>query len=126
MKTLSLYFFLCVLLSGCSKNSQSNKDTELPVITLDTPLNNQNFADGQTVTISGAITDNQYIAEVHIVVSDLATGDLRVHAHLYPASTAASFSQDFTVNTGVDYKVEIIVLDRSRNQAVSSVQITCN
>jgi hypothetical protein len=126
MRTLLPYLIVFVSLAGCSKSSSTDKDTESPVITMISPLNNQSFTNGQTVTIAGSITDNKYIAEVHIVVSDLTTGATYVHVHLYPASGSANFNQDFTANTGINYKIQIIAVDRSLNQAVSSVQISCN
>lgn len=126
MKSGLIVILLSVLFLNCSKNSTIAKDTELPVITLDYPHESQVFDDGDTVTISGSITDDKYIAEVHILVTDLNSGATYVHAHLYPATTFANFNQDFVAASGIDYKVELIVLDRSMNQAVASVEIFCN
>jgi hypothetical protein len=126
MKILFVYFILFISVAACSKKSQADNDTELPVITINNPLNNQTFTDGQTVTIVGAVTDNKYIAEVHIHINNVATGVKYLDVHLFPAAAYTAFAQDFTVNSGITYKIEIIAIDRSVNQAISSVQISCN
>jgi hypothetical protein len=126
MRVLLLYCILPLLLSSCSKSSSTEKDSIPPVINMTSPLNNQGFSDGQTVTIAGSITDNKTIAEVHIVVTDGMTGTIYVHAHLYPATGSAVFNQDFTSKAGTSYTIQIIAIDRSLNQSVSSVMVSCN
>lgn len=125
MRILFLYAILLFLCLGCTKSNPADRDTEVPVITITSPLDNQSFVDGQTVTIAGSVTDNKVIAEIHILVSDLTTGQIYVHVHLYPNAGFSNYTQNFTVASGINYKVEIIALDRTLNQAVKSVQVTC-
>ena len=52
-------FLLVVsLLVACSKNN-TIKDNELPVVTITSPNNNQAFSAGETVNITGMLSDNQ-------------------------------------------------------------------
>lgn len=117
---------LIALSVGCSKKSGSEKDTVLPVITISTPLNGQAFTPGQSIPISGTITDNMYIAEVHIHVSNINTGALLMDVHLYPASAGTAFNQSITAVAGINYKIQVIAKDKAVNEARSSVEVTCN
>ncbi len=123
-----LFSFLTVLIKAdaCSKNTTTDKDIEVPAIIITSPLNNQTFANGQTITISGSITDNRTIAEVHIHITDVANGSKYLDVHLYPASGHTDFYQGFMVSSGINYKIQIIAIDRSANQAMSSIQVSCN
>ena len=126
MKRIFSFLTVLILAVACSKNTTTDKDTELPVIIIISPLNNQNFTNGQTVTISGSITDNKIIAEVHIHITDVVTAIKYLDVHLFPTSGYTSFSQNFTVSAGINYKIQVIATDRSVNQSTSSVQISCN
>lgn len=118
--------FLCFLLQACSKNSNSQKDTVDPVITLVTPFTGQTFNPGESIMITGNITDNNYIAEVHIHVSNLNTGALLMDVHLFPAASNTSFNQSIIAASGIHYKIQVIAKDRAVNQAVTSVEVSCN
>ena len=115
-----------ILLGACSKSSSADKDTELPVITISTPSNNPLFNNGQSINITGPITDNTYIAEVHIHVSNTNTGALLMDVHLYPGSNSTTFNQSLTAISGINYKILIIAKDRAVNEARSSVEASCN
>ena len=73
------------MIAGCSKNSTGEKDNVPPVITIISPSNNQVCTPGQLLNITGTITDDNYIAEVHIHVTDLSTGVKYLDVHIYPA-----------------------------------------
>lgn len=115
-----------ILFLSCSKNSDDEKDNVLPVITISTPGAGQNFTAGQPIQITGTITDNNYIAEVHIHVSNINTGALLMDVHLYPAAASANFNQSITAATGVSYKIQVIAKDKAVNEARSSVEVSCN
>jgi len=63
------YFVLVLtfVFVACSRDD-SEKDNELPVITISSPDNNQVFDAGATVTISAIVADNKKVGElpVHI------------------------------------------------------------
>jgi hypothetical protein len=116
-----------VLLMSCSKKSSTVNDNELPVISLTTPSINQTYTAGEAINITGTVSDNNSIAEVHIHVTNVATGIKYLDVHLYPGSSSTSFSNhDIMAAAGIAYKVEIIAIDRAVNEAISSVQVSCN
>jgi len=103
-----------------------DNDTTPPVITINTPLSGHVYTPGQSIAISGAITDDKYIAEVHIHVSNLNTGTLLMDVHLYPAGTSSAFNQSITAASGINYKIQVIAKDRGVNETRSSVEVSCN
>jgi Bacterial Ig domain len=123
MKTI-LSFLIVIVLFGCSKNSATEKDTMLPVITFTSPTNGQNFTAGQTIQITGTITDDKFIAEAHIHVTNTNTGALLMDVHIYPNGSTATFSQPLTATAGVNYKIQIIAKDRAVNESRSSVEVS--
>lgn len=128
MKTRQLLIaVILVLMVSCSKKSSAVNDTELPVITLVTPIINQSYTAGQAINITGTVTDNNSIAEIHIHVTNVADGMKYLDVHLYPGNASTAFSNhDLTTVAGITYKVEIIAIDRAVNEAISSVQVSCN
>lgn len=115
-----------ILLAACKKDKAAAKDTELPVIIINSPVGNQVFTAGLPIIISGSITDNNYIAEVHIHVSNTNTGALLMDVHLYPAANSATFNQSITAAAGVNYKIQVIVKDKAVNEARSTVEVSGN
>ena len=112
MKTI----FACIgaiLLLGCSKKSTAEKDTVYPVITFTTPTNGQNFTPGQAIQISGSITDDKFIAEVHIHVTNINTGALLMDVHLYPNGSATTFNQSIAAVAGINYRIQVIAKEGS-------------
>ncbi len=126
MKLLFSGIALLLLITGCSKNSADEKDNVLPVITITSPVNGQTFTNGEIINITGTITDDKYIAETHIHVTNNSTGNLLMDVHLYPASASASFNQSFTATAGINYKIQVIAKDRAVNEARASVEVSCN
>lgn len=115
---------LLLILHGCTKKS-IEKDTILPVITIATPAAGQTFTPGQSILISGSITDNVYIAEAHIHVSNSNTGALLMDVHIYPAAASAVFNQSITASAGITYKIQVIAKDKAVNEARATVEVSC-
>jgi len=127
MKLIFISLLLMSILSGCSKKSGTEKDTILPVITISNPAAGGTFTAGELIQINGTITDDKFIAEVHIHVTNTNTGVKLLDVHLYPAGNTTVFSnQSLTAVAGVNYKIQVIATDRSVNQSVSSVEVPCN
>ena len=126
MKTLLLLLSVLVTGISCSKEAAAEKDTVLPVITLTSPANGQVFTAGQTIQINGSITDDKFIAEVHIHVSNTNTGTLLMDVHLYPNGSATTFNQPITAVAGVNYKIQVIAKDRAVNEARATVEVSAN
>ncbi|HEV7782763.1 MAG TPA: Ig-like domain-containing protein [Chitinophagaceae bacterium] len=125
MKSLVFIFSLAFLGIGCSKGS-GEKDTVFPVITIDNPVNNQVFNAGDNIPITGTITDDKFIAEVHIHVSNLNTGVLLMDVHLFPNGSSVSFNQFIVASAGFNYKIQVIAKDRAVNQSLLSREVSCN
>ena|ERR1700730_15800413 len=123
----SSFFIGLILLAGCSKNVSGVTDTQLPVITIITPTDGQTFTAGSPMNITGNISDNGTIAEVHVHVTNVTTGTKYLDVHLYPGASTTSFSNhELNAVSGINYKVEVIAIDRGANEARSSVLVSCN
>lgn len=121
------YLFLIAVLPlvlACNKTSPRNNDRESPVVTLTALENNATVSPGLPLNITGSVSDNQYIAEVHIHITNLNTGQLMLDVHLYPAAAQASFSQAFTPQAGQRYRIQVIARDRSVNEGIQTVEIS--
>ena len=127
MKTVIFLLFLSFLLSGasCSK-SKDKTDTTPPFTTINNPLDGQTFTAGQSIPISGTVTDNEYIAEVHIHVTNISTGVLLMDAHIFPAAATHNFNQSITAVSGIHYKIQVVATDREVNEGRSIVTVSCN
>jgi Bacterial Ig domain len=115
------FFLMLLSVSACSKKNDQPADLAKPLITINTPFNGQVFTAGQPIPIAGTITDNQYIAEVHIHVSNNHTGTLLMDVHLYPASASTTFNQSITASTGIEYKIQVIAKDKNVNESNATV-----
>ena len=124
-KLLGGTFFIFIFVA-CSRNETQDTDRELPVITLISPVNNQVFNAGQTITISGTLSDNQKLAEVHVHISNNSTGVLLEDIHRYPAASSYTLNESFIAQSGIPYKIQIIAKDNSANESHSTVQVTVN
>lgn len=115
-----------LLMAGCSKNSDDKKDTEAPAVTLNTPFNNQIFNGSQSINIAGLVTDNKYIKEIHIEVTNLNTAEEYLHVHIHPDSYTSSFNQSFYLQRWTSYKIRVIADDGSSNSTIQKVEVICN
>ena len=111
---------------SCSKNSGSSSDKETPVIQLVSPTNNQVFNPGDNISITGTITDNDHIAELHVHISNNSTGQLLVDIHRYPGAATYALNESFTAQAGIPYKIQIIAVDKSANQKNETVTVITN
>lgn len=116
---------LFLLLAACSKNN-SGKDNQPPIISFVSPANNQVFTGGQTVTINAALSDNKRVAEVHVHISNNTTGALLVDIHRYPNAANYALNESFTAQSGIQYKIQLLVKDNSANENNASVLISAN
>jgi hypothetical protein len=125
MKTIiSFICYLC--LSACGDKNKSEQDTQPPVIIITTPTNNQSFTPGQSIRMTGTITDDKYIAESHIHVTNKITGELLMDVHLYPGASSANFDQSIIAATGKTYKITVTAVDKQVNEGRTSVEVICN
>lgn len=121
-------FLLCIYLlinAGCSK-SKNPKDNQAPVITLNTPIDNQLFTAGQIISITGTVNDNKTIAELHVHVNNNNTSAILLDTHQYPDSPQANFSESLNAVAGIQYRIEILAIDAEVNESRKVIFVTCN
>lgn len=118
----------CLLLvfAACSKSGGSEKDTEAPVVTLNSPANNQTFTGSQNITIAGSVTDNKYIKQIHIEITNLVTAAEFLHVHIHPDAVSFNYNQSFTIQPGISYKIRVTADDASSNSSIKYAEIICN
>ena len=124
-------FILTILLSSltcisCNKKGAGSNDSIQPVITMTDPVNNQVYAAGDMIFIRGAVTDDQFIAEIHIHVSDLNTGALLMDVHRYPAGPGYTLNEFIVASAATDYKIQVIARDRGVNEAITTIFVSGN
>ena len=113
------------VLVACSKDN-GEKDNELPVVTINSPNNNQIFNAGATVTISGTVTDNKKVSELHVHISNSTTGALLIDIHRYPATASYDLNESFQTQGGINYKIQVIAKDNSANENRATVEVSTN
>jgi hypothetical protein len=117
---------LLLIMASCSNKNSSVNDTQAPAITLNSPANNQVFTPGATVSITGNMTDNARISEVHVHVTNNSTGVLLMDIHRNPAAASYSLNESFIAQTGIQYKIQVIAKDNSANEGRASVEVSSN
>lgn len=118
-------FVIAFLLSACGKPA-AEKDKVYPVVSISSPAAGQVFTPGQLIPINAEITDETYIAEVHVHVSNTNNGELLMDVHEYPAGKTGTIRQSITAVAGVNYKIQVIAKDRAVNETRQSVEVACN
>ena len=71
-------------------------------------------------------TDNNKLTELHIHVTNKATGVLLRDIHSYPNQASGSVQDSFTADVGINYIIEIIAKDPDQNLAASKVEVSAN
>jgi len=110
---------LCFI-AACTK-----KDEIAPVITIETPVENQVFAAGQTVTIKANITDNDGVHMIHIIAVD-NTGGHWVHSEEHVDGKSFERVKTFVANAGKKYTISVDATDHDENSASKEIHVTCN
>ncbi len=93
---------------------QEPSDTEYPVITiLSAPTSGQTFPDGETITVTGTVTDNTALGGIYIALvradQDLSDSEINstntiaiLHNHGFDTPTEYGFSATITVGAAQD------------------------
>ncbi len=126
MKKIITSIVLLTFFTNCKRDTNFEKDTQEPIVTITTPTAAQLFTGGQAINITGVVTDNNYISEIHIHVTNITTSSLLVDVHLYPGANTISFSQSLTAVTGARYKILVTAIDKAINEGRSSVEVSTN
>jgi hypothetical protein len=123
MKRFYILLIICIA-GSCTKNNGSASDKELPVIQLLLPANNQVFTAGQPVNINGLITDNGKLAEVHVHIYNNGTGQLLIDINRFPDTGSYTLDETFQSVAGIQYKIQLVAIDKAANQQVTTVFVT--
>lgn len=122
-----LFVIACLLaITACSKSDSNGGDNALPTLMLNTPTNGQVFTGGSAVNITASISDDTRLAEVHVHISDQATGQLLIDIHRYPDAAAYSLNETFQVQSGLSYAINVIAIDRAGKSIGHKVVITAS
>ncbi|MET0461701.1 MAG: Ig-like domain-containing protein [Chitinophagaceae bacterium] len=125
MKTM-VAIMLAIAAMSCSKSNSTGNDDQPPAVIITTPAAHQQFNAGQTVAITGTVTDNKKLAELHVHISNLVTGALLVDIHRYPTTSSYALNETFQVQAGIFYRIQVIAKDNSANEGRASVEISTN
>jgi hypothetical protein len=114
------------LLFGCKKENAGEADTELPVVVINSPSNNQVFSVGEQVTIKATITDNKKLEEIHMELTNTTTGTFITHEHYAPDGVSYMLNKTFTAQLSGTYRIKVEAHDLKGNIAQSFVNISAN
>jgi len=120
MKQILFVLISVAFLAGCSK---SGGDTTKPVVILNTPTGNQEFAAFSTVTISGSIADDDEIHEVHIIVTNVTNSSEVLHVHTHVDAKSYNINEVFTAQAATTYKIHVEADDHVGNTTVIEIQV---
>ena len=120
-KKLTFLITSSILLAACTKRTVAENDNTPPVIAIISPLNNQHFNAGEIIQITAEASDNNKVIELHIHVSNTATGILLRDIHSYPGKSNATAEDSFAAETGVNYTIKILAIDAAQNQSSAEV-----
>jgi hypothetical protein len=126
MKKISL--FACIILIwGCKKNEVPAKP--VPVITVNTPAENQHYIKGDTIRVTGNITCTTELIEVAVHMTNMTTDFEFFHNHFSGVNT---MSYNFESKYGIPdlikatYKIEVEGNDKDGNTATKEITVTVN
>lgn len=98
-------------------------DEMSPAVNITSPADGAHFADGQEVTVTADITDNEEIEEVHFNVTIKSNSEELIHEHYQPNNKTYAFSGKFTVASGVTYHVAVEGVDKAGNATEDEIEI---
>ena len=108
------------VITACSK-----KDEVAPTISITSPLENQVFTAGQTITIRATVTDNESLHMVHVIAVD-NTGGHWVHSEDHIDGKSFDVVKTFVANAGKNYTISIDATDHDDNIATKEISISSN
>jgi len=107
----------------------SPADTIPPELTINSPANDQVFANDSSISVTGRISDNNGLYRGHIRITNDANGDvIKFQAYEIHGITAYNFNISHTVNVSVisNYTVTFWFEDHGYNSVTKSVKIKVN
>lgn len=123
MRQLLFLFIVCGLCASCSKKNDDDKTP--PVVTLNSPTNNQNFAPGE-IKIKAMVTDNAYIGQIHVEIYNGKNDAEITHVHIHPGTTTYALDFPLMLESGINYRIKVVAEDPAQNTSFQQVEISCN
>ncbi|HYE54670.1 MAG TPA: Ig-like domain-containing protein [Chitinophagaceae bacterium] len=120
MKRVYMIVAAAICLAACKKDGG---DGERPFIEITSPLPNEQFNGGETVNVSGSISDNDELREVHVIVTNKSTGAELVHLHQHVNVSLYPINQLFMVQAGVTYTIRVEAYDDAGNHAEAQFDV---
>jgi hypothetical protein len=139
VKNSLLYFLLAIVFTSCSKgggtpandplhNTIDPNDSTFPEVVVNTPTDNQVFASGNVIAVTGKVSDNS-LYRGSISITNDATGfvvkDQAYEIHYIPVYDF-SLSYTASVTTATDFTVTVKFEDHGANQTVKTVKVKVN
>lgn len=139
VKNSLLYFLLAIVFISCAKgggalpddplhNTIDPNDSSFPDVVVNTPTDNQVFASGNAITVTGKVSDNS-LYRGSISITNDATGlvvkDQAYEIHYIPVYEF-SLSYTASVATATDFTVTVKFEDHGANQTVKTVKVKVN
>ena len=120
--------YLAVLMSvaflvACNK---SNGDKTKPFIVLNSPSANQQFTQFSNVVISGTVTDDKLIYDVHVIVTNLSNMSEVLNVQDTVNTQNYNINEVFNVTVAATYKIHVEADDVSGNTSVVEIQVKGN
>lgn len=122
-KDLFLLLFAVLFFTRCAKEHGEAPDTEAPLVNLTSPANGQTFGVNQNISVTATVSDNKKIEELHLEITNAATGAFFTHEHFAPDGPNYNLSRTFTLTAGT-YKISVEADDPSGNHTEKNVTIT--
>lgn len=127
--TQSLLLAAVVGFSSCAKGGGSNteeKDTTNPVITIQSPTNNQAVNAGEIIRVLANGSDNTKLVQLHIHITNKSDGAILRDVHSYPGEKTGIVRDSFPAQGGITYLIKVIAFDASQNLGTSQVEVPVN
>ena len=115
--------------SGMHNNNTPPVDTTAPVLEVITPTANQVFTSGNTINVTGKITDDLGLYRGYIRITNDANGQvMKEQSYEIHYQLLYNFNLSYTPNVSVpsDYTVTVFFEDHSYLNASKSVKIKVN
>lgn len=142
-KTILLLFLWCSALLACSKSGSStddgsggggphviaDDDTTRPILTVLTPVNNQVYSNGSSISVTGNIADDLGLYRGSIRITNDSNGEI-LKEQLYEIHGVKNYNFSVTapatVTTATGYTVSIFYEDHGLNSVSQTLKVLVN
>jgi hypothetical protein len=124
MSRIFFFALLPVILLSC-RHQVEVPPKGIAVITIVTPSDNQHFVQGDTIHITGRVTNTVAMTEVAVHMTDLSNNNEFFHNHFSAGyQKTFSFSSVYPVDNPIKTSFRVEVEEQDQNGGTSSKDIT--